>query len=399
MAFNLKPNPYGCYVTAFAIAMATYLLGWSELYPALRTGLVVFLIVTFLVFLAIARYWPPIKQVQFASIPSLERPAVFITAVIFIGWIAEFIYEGGIPFLKILLGVPYDYKKFGIPTFHVLLVTFSSYYTLYLFHVWLSKRSRLILVLYVINLFVAILIYSRAMLFFNLTGSLLLYLTFRPEISTRQLALIAVSAMALFYVFGVLGSLRVSRIAGKAYTNENFMATGGATKSFRESVVPKEYFWTYVYVSSPLANLQQNINLDPGGPLTVRRLISLINAEILPDFISKRTTLYFRLAFYNDSRIPGPFNVSTIYSRAYSYAGWTGIFIMGVFLAAFPLFFCWLLPPSSRFFLSGWCLLCTMYFFSVYDNTFRFTGLSFQLVYPVILHWLDKKSGKLSRVF
>lgn len=399
MVLRLKPNPYGCYVIAFGVALVVYLLGWSELYPPLRPALLAFLILTFFGFLAIARFWGKMRQIAFIAIQTNERWAVTITVLIFIGWIAEFIYEGGVPLLKILFAQPYDYKKFGIPSFHVVLVTFSSYYTLYLFHGWLSCRRKQMLLLYAINLIAAVLIYSRAMLFFNLTGSLLIYLTFRPGISIRQLALIAATTLVLFYVFGVLGSLRVSRIAGQSYNNENFMLTGRASQSFRESLVPKEFFWTYIYVSSPLANLQQNINLDPGGPLTVRRVVSFVNAEIFPDFVSKRTTDLFKLSVYIDSRIPGPFNVSTIFSRAYSYAGWTGIVIMAVFLAVFPIFFCWLVPPTSRFFVSGWCLLCTMYFFSVYDNTFRFTGLSFQLVYPVILHWLDKKFSKLSRVF
>jgi hypothetical protein len=399
MHLRLKPNPYGCYVLSFGIALTVYFFGWSGLYPALRISLIIFLLATFLIFLAINHFWTRLRKTEFVALPVHERPATLVTTIIMVGWVAEFIYEGGIPLMKILMGVPYDYKKFGIPSFHVLLVTFASYYTLYLFHCWLSQRSRLILTLFIINLLAAVLIYSRAMLFFNLTGSLMIYLNWRPTISGRQIFTLGATALVLFYLFGVLGSLRVSRIAGQSYNNENFMETGRATRFFRESMVPKEYFWAYVYVSSPLANFQQNINLDPGGALNSRRIVSMINSEILPDFISKRITDPLRLAIYQDSRIPGPFNVSTIYSRAYSYAGWTGILIMATFLAAFPIFFCWVLPPTSRFFVSGWCLLCTMYFFSVYDNTFRFTGLSFQLVYPVLLHWLDGKSGRLTRVF
>lgn len=68
--------------------------------------------------------------------------------------------------------------------------------------------------------------------------------------------------------------------------------------------------------------------------------------------------------------------------------------IIAFVVILFPWLFLKLLPPSSNFFLSGWAILCTMYFFLVYDNTLRFTGLSFQLAYPLLLHWTFKLKGK-----
>jgi len=340
------------------------------------------------------------KRVMDINFPApAERAPVYITVFIYLLWLLEFVYEGGVPLFKILFNIPYNYRLFGIPSLHVFVVTFSSFYTIYLFHLYLSKRSKMILCLYALNLLAAVLIYSRAMLFFNLTGSLLLYLSVKGGITIRQIIVASVSVIVLFYVFGVLGSLRVSRIAGESYTNDSFLAIGRATDAFRDSPIPWEYFWGYIYVSSPLANLQQNINLQTPDPPTLQNIAKLVNAEILPDFISKRVIRILGISEQTDSRIPGPFNVSTIYSRAYSHAGWTGLVLMAVFLVVFPIAFVQVLPPTSKYFLPGWCILCTMYFFSVYDNTFRFTGLSFQLVYPVLLHWLDKKLARLPRVF
>jgi hypothetical protein len=399
MFVRLRPNPYLCYVVAFGVALGVYLLGWSDLYPPIGVSMLLFLIATFAGFLFAAYKGKTSKQKSFQSPTGNDRWALRVTVLLYLGWLAEFVYEGGVPLIKIIFAIPYDYRLFGIPSFHVFMVTFTSYYTLYLFHTYLTSRSRLILILYIINLAAALLIYSRAMLILNLAGSLFIYLSFSKGITMRQLGWVAVSTILLFYLFGVLGSLRVSRIAGQPYNNENFMAIGNATETFRSSAIPKEFFWSYIYISSPLANLQQNINLDPSEEVTPRRITEMINSEILPDFVSKRTNAVFNLHTPVDSRIPGPFNVSTVYSRSYSYAGWTGMCIMAAFLAGFPIIFSLLVPPDSRFFLSGWCLLCTMYFFSMYDNTFRFTGLSFQLFFPIVLHWLDGKAKRLSRVF
>ncbi|MEJ0029481.1 MAG: hypothetical protein WDO15_03565 [Bacteroidota bacterium] len=97
------------------------------------------------------------------------------TIFIYVLWIADFIYEGGVPLIKILFHLPYNYRLFGIPSLHVFIVTFSSFFTVYLFHLYLSKRTRLLLILYLVNLSAALLIYSRAMLFFNITGSVIVY--------------------------------------------------------------------------------------------------------------------------------------------------------------------------------------------------------------------------------
>ncbi|HMI66906.1 MAG TPA: hypothetical protein VK517_12750, partial [Cyclobacteriaceae bacterium] len=116
----------------------------------------------------------------------------------------------------------------------------------------------------------------------------------------------------------------------------------------------------------------------------------MFNSEALPDFLSKRINRLFNLDQPTEKRIPGPFNVSTIYSRSYSYAGWWGLILMALVVISFPFLFLKLLPPSSSFFLPGWAILCTMYFFFAYDNMLRFTGLSFQLAYPLLLHQLSK---------
>jgi hypothetical protein len=236
----------------------------------------------------------------------------------------------------------------------------------------------------------AILIYSRAMLFFNLTGSLFVYMMSLKSLPYKKIAIVIAIIIPLLFFFGVLGSLRVSREAGESYNNENFMDTGKASETFRQSIIPKEFFWTYIYVSSPLANLQYNIEKNPSPRFTWDRLFWSGIYECLPDFITKRIHTLRGTGPAKEYRIAFSFNVSSIYSRSYSYAEYGGILLMGVFLLLFPWFFLRLLNVQSDFFISGWAILCTMYFFSSYDNTFRFTGLSFQLVYPVLLSLYEK---------
>lgn len=92
---------------------------------------------------------------------SQQKNAVNITLVIYALWVAEFVYAGGVPLIQILLTRSYDYKTFGIPTLHVFVVTFSSFYTIFLFQQYLGNRSVRVLLLFIINLSAALLIYNR----------------------------------------------------------------------------------------------------------------------------------------------------------------------------------------------------------------------------------------------
>ncbi len=393
-------NPYFSYVFSFSMALIAYSLGWSELYPPLSLSLLLFLIGTLAVHLYIGTKVWRFRSIEFRPI-LLERdaPPIIITTCLYILWTCEFIYEGGIPLIKILFGQEYNYRLFGIPSLHVFNVTFASFYTVYLFNVYLSRPRKLILALCMINLFAAILIYSRAMFMFNLAGCFFLLVSSTVKVNKLLYAALPLVALALLCLFGALGTMRVSREAGESYDRNLFLDIGKATPTFRESLVPKEFFWTYIYVTSPLANLQHNIDTHSGHEVTWQSIAGMVNNEILMDFISKRINQITGSTRKSERTIPGPFNVSTAYSRAFSYCGWIGMIIMGLVILLTPWIYMKLLPAHSLFFSTGFAILCTMFLFLAYDNTIRFTGLSFQLVYPVLLDYACKRSARVKNFF
>lgn len=382
-------NPYFAYSISFIVALGTYLLGWSGLYPRLTADLAWFLALSVLFSFMAGVYWNRKKYVSFQKLPP-DRNVILVTGFIYLLWICEFFYAGGIPILKILLGQPYNYRLFGIPSLHVFVVTFSSFYTVYLFHLYLSTRKKKVLLFYLINLLAAVLIYSRAMFMFNMVASVVLLLPFTPRAPRRALPVSLAGLLILFYLFGVFGNLRVSHEAKVHYDNTIFPQAGQATKSFKESAIPNEFFWAYIYASSPLANLQKNIN-KADKHLSFSWFLRMANNEMLFDFISKRINRVFDIPHPGEHTIYGSFNVSTIYSVAYSHLGWLGMAIMFCYIMAIPVGYSKLFKNNSPFFASGFSILITMYLFMAYDNTVRFTGLSFQLVYPVIFSWAESK--------
>ena len=392
-------NPYLCYSFSFIVAIVVYLFGWSKLYPTLSVATFCFLSITIVLNLALGWYVNKNKPIAFKRITFSKRHIPYvITIFIYILWTLDFLYEGGIPLVKILLNQSYNYRLFGIPSLHVFIVTFSSFFTLLLFQAYLSTKRNELLLLYLVNLIAAILIYSRAMLFFNLSGSFFLFLFAVKKIPVWFKYSLPVGLLFLFYFFGALGTLRSSREAKTKFDNALFMNVGGASETFKKSVIPKEYFWTYIYISSPLANLQENINSYPYYPVSVKKILEMINNEILMDFISKRINGYFKVNREPEHTIIGPFNVSTVYSRSFSYLGWIGMIIMLGVVLIIPWLYIKVLPADSPFFHTGFAILCTIFLFLAYDNMIRFTGLSFQLVYPITLHFISRKFPMTEKV-
>jgi len=387
-------NPHFAYCLSFLIALLAYGLGWSNLYPKLEIAVIAFLGATIALHFIMGWRWRKNSAFAYARVASQKLMLHSgITIFVYVLWTFDFLWEGGIPLIKILLNQPYDYRLFGAPSIHVFTVTFASFYTVYLFHEYLSHRQKTILLLYFINLAAAILIYSRAMFVFNLIASVFLLIMSMKTISFRFVVSSAFGLLLLGYGFGVLGTLRVSREAESPYDNTLFLKIGDAAPSFRNSMVPDEYFWGYMFMTSPLANFQYNINHAAENSFTINRFAGMVNNEILMDFISKRINALTGSARENDRTIFPSFNVSTVYSRSFNYVGWSGIIFMAIIVLAIPWLYLKLLPTSSPFFMTGVAILSTMFLFLAYDNTIRFTGLALQLAYPVLFTIAIKHSS------
>jgi hypothetical protein len=393
-------NPYFCYAFAFTLGLVAYSFGFSDLYPALSLPVLVFLTTNILLFILFGSIVWRKQKIFFVEIQNKRNNCpLLITIFIYSLWSIEFFYEGGVPLIKILSGEPYNYRIFGVPSLHVFVVTFSSFYTIFLFHLYIAQRRRTIFLLFFLNLIAAILIYNRGMLFFNLSAVLSLYLIYKGTITIKQQFVIAVSVVLIFFLFGVMGAIRTTREAKRNYSNDPFLHLGGASQSFKESIVPNEFFWSYVYISSPLANVQNNIDTYVVDEIGVTSFVEWFNNEVLPDFISKRINSITHIERKKVNTIPGPFNASSILCRSYSYLGWTGIVIMVVLISIIPVIFFKLLPTNSPFFLTGLAILNTMFLFMVFENTLTFTGLSFQMTYPIILTWASKHFDSVKKMF
>ena len=383
-------NPYSCYILGFAFALAVYQLGWSEVYPPLSLSLIAFIIVTLTAHFFLSRSWNSRERAK--KVRTVHNPIhnpYWVTGFIYLLWTLDFIHEGGIPLFKMIAGLSFDYRSFGFPVVHVFTVTFSSFYCLYLLWIFLETKSKKYIWLYVINLISSLLIYNRGILFINLSSSFFLYLLLKENFSIWK-GLLGIPFLILsLYLFGVIGNTRVSFEANSKYNPSLFLDNGRATPEFRNSIWPKEFFWAYIYISSPLANLQVNINTTNAQPVNLKRVLLFVNNEWLFESISKRVNTLAGAERVKVNIIKDPFNVSTVYSHSFSYLGWVGILLTGIFILFLPIAYRRLINQSPYQTIS-FAIMCTIYLFLAFDNTIRLMALGFQLVYPFVFPFAEK---------
>lgn len=215
------------------------------------------------------------------------------------------------------------------------------------------------------------------MLLMSLVSCLIVFVMSQKKIRLKAFSFIAVLVAVLLYFFGVLGNYRMA----KSSSNEYFLKKAEATDSFLDSRIPKEYFWSYIYISSPLANLQNNIHENAPGQIRVK---DFLTTELLPDFISKRLAKVNHAEQAEILQISFFLTVGTVFARSYSLLGWPGIYLMYLFIAATILFYILILKKSNKYYVTGISILCTFVIFNAFSNMIYFSGVSFQLIYPII---------------
>lgn len=375
-------NPFYIYIVSFAFVILIYQLGWSEMYPPLSAGLIIFFVITFLLALYLGALFDRYLPIRYLEIKEIDRP-YRTTIILYFLYMLEFIYNRGIPIILALKTSTYDYKEFGIPTLHPIIATFGSFYTVYIFHLFLSTRRKKYLLVLFFLLTIPILIFNRGMLLINLTSMLFVYLLSIKGIRIRMLLFIVTFSLIVLYFFGVLGNYRIT----KSPSNRYFLEISAANEKFINSRIPKEYMWSYIYISSPLANLQNNINNNPAINFRVKDFVIM---ELLPDFISKRIAPIVSAERSEPENISAYFIVSTIFCYSFNFMGWPGIYLM--FLIIISLIACYLLllRKNNPYYVTGISILMTFMVFNTFDNMIYFSGISFQLVYPLIWPIMQK---------
>jgi oligosaccharide repeat unit polymerase len=166
----------------------------------------------------------------------------------------ETIYFGGLPLLGLMgIGAPIPYVDFGIPGFHGLLN--SLFYTgcAVTFARILLGSSKRTLLLMTLSVSYPILVMSRQVLISLILQYALIYFSIRRP-SPRIFIRAGVALTAILLIFGYLGDARSGR--------DSIIELGAPTFAYPDWL-PSAFIWIYIYLSTPLNNVNYNIDIAP----------------------------------------------------------------------------------------------------------------------------------------
>ncbi|GGC65192.1 hypothetical protein GCM10011387_18540 [Pedobacter quisquiliarum] len=367
-------NPNFIYIFSFIVPFIFYSFEWSTLYPKLRMPLFMFYLFTFIICFLIGLLINKTRPFKYKPIKEVSSN-IWVILFMYGMYGLEVLYSRTLPLYAVLKGdFNYTEDAFGLPVVHTFLVSFNTFYAIYLYHQYISNKKGRIFWMFIIMLVPFILLVYRSAILNVLLGALIVFLLHRKAIPLKLILKTVVGVLFVFFMFGFMGNLR-SADGDATYIPRS----SGATEEFLNSYIPKEFYWSYLYVASPVANLQNNINevvVDEGG------YRDLILNEFLPAFVTK----FFRPAEEKTFHQINPFlNVGTIYVFSFSYLRWTGIFLMFFYFIAIVNVYYLLVIKSETYRVTGLAILFNIIIFANFHNTIAYSASSLQLIYPVLL--------------
>lgn len=380
--FRLLRNPLYIYLVGFSISFFVYILDWSSLYPSITRPTMIFFLVTFFFFGCFGLAINYLKLIKKTYSQTNSRLIFRCGYILLFFYLFEFIIEGDIPLLSKLMGrAGVHYMEFGIPILHGVLISFNSFLLAHTFSTYLSTKNKRLLRVYFLLYLPALLFLSRSILMLGLLTSIFIYIHYKRKISIKnQLKLLVLGILSL-YLFGVLGNLR----SGGDYIYEQSQAT----EEFMESNIPKEFYWTYLYVASPLANFQNTVDKTK---IKEKDLLGFIFYENFPQIISKNLGGTLNIQQKDLIRIVPWLTVGTTYAKSISYLGWWGPYLLFVFnLSIYLLFIVFMVPRRSNYHITGLSILSVIILLNIFTNMLIVTGISFQLAYCVIFSFFERK--------
>jgi hypothetical protein len=379
-------NPFVAYAAGFLLALSVYSLGYSDLYPQLEDPLVWFLLATCAVSGLLAWAIGGNANAFEYGHESLNINLFIFLAIMSI-FAAEVIANGGIPILMLVSGAAdFSYLDFGIPTVHVAFVGFCDFYAVYWFDLYISGRGRSFLALSLAASSTSLLIVSRGAFIITLMALVIVYVQ-RRGFNRILFISFAVCVGAALWGFAFVGDLRARGATGESV----ILTIGEASDSFLESAVPTTLFWPYLYVSSPLANLQLNVTSRAAHDAPAL----YFSMEWLPDFVSKRIVSEEIFGESNPLRVKDQLTVSTMYGRGFLLFGWIGLLLSYVYFAVVTLAVLKILR-RSKYFVAASSILSSLAFLSIFDNMYIFSGGITQILAALLLFLFERPRSAFS---
>jgi hypothetical protein len=371
-------NPFYLYCISFSLAITVYVWGWSSIFPKLSVGLILFFIVSFILFIVAGYIFSKKNSILFISYRFNLYLNDLIFGVIILLGLVNILYMGYLP----VLDRSYNYREFGMPVIDPVFNTLSIFFSVFFFQTYLRHRKKRFLIYFLIILIVQILLFRRSTIMWIFASSSFLYLLFKQRISILVIIAGIICIPFLSYCFGLYGNTR-SNLTKSFVLNDL-----GASNTFKDMGINYNHYMTYLYISSPLANLQENIDRGKG----------FLNREDVKDFI-----FYSLMPVSVTIRLEKPLNITppacnlinpelivgSLFMISYFTLGWLGMIIMLIFLFVFIVLCLFLIKIWNTFFATTLSILSTTISLLIFSNFLnRLDVILMLFIYPVFFHFV-----------
>src|SRR4051794_18882959 len=186
-------NPNFIYIATFITPFLVYTLDWSTIYPQLTPQLFLFYLLTFSIAFFAGVLIDRLPSFTYKKVP-VFRYNLLVISGLYCAYTIDCLYTGYLPLLAFSRGeISYSGSiNYGIPTFHVLLVTFSLFFALNLFHQFLSNRKFSLFFLYLLMFVPFILLLQRSAIMYVIIASVFIFFISQTSLSIRRIAGLAI---------------------------------------------------------------------------------------------------------------------------------------------------------------------------------------------------------------
>lgn len=375
-------NPIFILSISLILGLSSTYLNWSSIFSSLDSEteniyLSVSMIGIILSFVLNYKFSKQLKKNSKRLITSFSYSSndKYLVLFLFLFLIIEVLYSGNIPILTANYSELLE-SSFGIPVLHGLYLSFLSYISIVFFQKYLSckvsnKKNNYLFFILLLNVFF-ILLGRRGTIVFNVVCYFSLYSFYYIGLGynlKKFILSLSVFIVLFFYGFNYIGNLRLG-----VNSSDYILNVGKATEEFKQSLVPDEFFYGYLYMSTPVQIF------DINRTNTNRPLYDFFLSNIMPDFIAKR------LGFIDDIELVkvSGFNVGGLFLSPYVYQGTNGVILLLFYFLILNTLVYFSISNLRKRCLISLSVMMSISFLLPFDNLLNSSGYILQLFYALL---------------
>ena len=259
-----------------------------------------------------------IKSIYFTKI-NISNTLKYVFYLWFLLSLFEIGYFRSIPILSIFGLGEGAYTEWGIPSLHGLLNSMILVISNYCLYLYIQTKEKKYLKYFLLCLIWPLMLITRQLFMSMAVQGILVYFFFN-KLKIKNVLRFGVLALFIILLFGIVGDLRSG-------SSDSFIAIAQPSSNY-PTFLPSGFLWVYIYITSPLNNVNFNIhdyalfNFNPSPLLS----------SILPSFIRDKITFWGQAN--NFKLVDDLLNVSSMFPNYLSAFGYIGsiffYFLMGL---------------------------------------------------------------------